>query len=187
MTENELRLLISKSQKDGFRELFRHYYSYVYSVVWRKIRLVGRKEDAEECLSDIFAQIFLHFDEIKPGMLTTYISTVAGRMAIDKYRSLTAMKNRNLNSDELCADVCDDENIEEKTETAQMNKVLLEKIISLGEPDSTIIIHRFYYERTSSEIAKYLGISSVNVRMRLSRSLKRLKKLIINENEESIF
>ena len=120
-------------------------------------------------------------------MLTTYISTVSGRMAIDKYRSLTAMKNRNLNSDELCTDVCDDENIEEKTETAQMNKVLLEKIISLGEPDSTIIIHRFYYESTSSEIAKYLGISSVNVRMRLSRSLKRLKKLIINENEESIF
>ncbi len=187
MTENELRLLIGKSQKDGFKELFGHYYGYVYSIVWRKIRFVGRKEDAEECISDIFAHVFLHFDEIRSGMLTTYISTVSGRMAIDRYRSLIAVKNSFLNSDDFSEDISDEENIEEKTETMQMNKVLLEKICSLGEPDSTIIIHKFYYQRTSSEIAQYLGISSVNVRMRLSRSLKRLKKLILNENEESIF
>ena len=52
---------------------------------------------------------------------------------------------------------------------------MLDKIEELGEPDSTIIIQKFYYNRTSTEIAKMLSMNSAAVRMRCTRALKRLK------------
>lgn len=183
MTEGELRSLISRSHKDGFRELFREYHGYVYSVVWRKIYTVGNREDTEECISDIFAHIFLHFDEIESGKLKTYISTVSGRMAIDRYRRLTAGKNISSEDEEILEFVSSDEDIEFDTENSEQSKRLFDAVCSLGEPDATIIIQKYYYEYTSSEIGKYLGLSPVNVRMRLSRSMKRLKKLLLGDEK----
>ncbi|MCR5480275.1 MAG: hypothetical protein K6F27_10525 [Ruminococcus sp.] len=54
MTESEIRSMIGTSRKEGFRLLFEEYHAYVYHIVWNTIRSVGSKEDAEECVSDIF-------------------------------------------------------------------------------------------------------------------------------------
>lgn len=181
MTEKEIRQRIEKSEKDGFKELFRTYRSYVYSVVWRKIRFAGTKEDAEECLSDIFAQVFLHFGEIEEGKLTTYISMISGRMAVDRYRSLTAKKNIKAEDDSVLEFVSSGDDIQSGSENAEINRILYERIMELGEPDSTIVIHRYYYERTSAEIAGQLNLTASNVRMRLSRALKQLRKTVAEE------
>lgn len=183
MTEGELRSLISRSRKDGFRELFREYRGYVYSIVWKKICSAGTREDAEECISDIFSHIFLHFDEIETGKLKTYISIISGGMAVDKYRSLTAGKNIHSEDDEILESVSSGEDIVFNTENAEQSKRLFDIVQSLGEPDATIIIHRYYYDHTSAEIGKHLGLSPVNVRMRLSRSMKRLKKLLLSDEK----
>lgn len=182
MTESELRELISSSQREGFRELFRCYQTYVYSIVWKKLKYVGRKEDAEECMSDIFTQVFLHFDDIENGSLKAYIGTVAARTAIDRFRSLTARKNILPEDSEILEAVCSDEDIEIKSEHTETCRLILDKIKSLGEPDSDIIIQKYYYDRSSNEIAEYLNITSANVRMRLSRAIKRLKKLLAQDD-----
>ena len=181
MNEKELRQLIEKSEKDGFRELFREYRSYVYSVIWRKIRFAGTKEDAEECLSDIFSQIFLHFNEIENGKLNTYISMISGRMAVDRYRKLSALKNTKTEEKSVPENLSAVDDVQKKAENSEMNRIILEKINELGEPDSTIIIHRYYYERTSAEIAVYLNMSAANVRMRLSRAVKKLRETVTED------
>lgn len=182
MTEGELRALISSSQKDGFRELFRCYKSYVYSIVWSKLKYTGRKEDAEECISDIFTQIFLHFDEIDEGSLKAYTGKVASGMAVDRFRRLTAKKNLLTDGEEISETIPSDEDIEVNSEYTETNRMILEKIKSLGKPDSDIIIQKYYYDRSSDEIASSLDMSPSNVRMRLSRALKRLKKIFSEEN-----
>lgn len=181
MKEDELRKQIFRSEKDGFRNLFIQYQSYVYSIVWRKIKNVGTKEDAEECLSDIFSQIFLHFHEIEEGKLKTYISMISGRMAVDKYRNLTAKKNKSAEDESNLEKIRSDDDIVEGMENSEISRVLYEKILTLGEPDSTIIVDRYYYDLNSSEIAKQLDISASNVRIRLSRALKHLRKAIAEE------
>ncbi|MBQ6632853.1 MAG: sigma-70 family RNA polymerase sigma factor [Ruminococcus sp.] len=54
----------------------------------------------------------------------------------------------------------------------------MKRINELGEPDSTIVTQRYYYDRTSAEIAKELGMRPSAVRMRSARALKRLKKAL---------
>lgn len=181
MTEEELRLLISRSQKDGFKALFQQYQSYVYSIIWGRIRKAGTAEDAEECVSDVFADIFLHFNEIHPGSLQAYIGTIAKRKAVDRYRKLSSDKVIPSEDEELQKFPADAD-IEKDFEISERNRILYEKICLLGEPDSSLIIQKYYYDRKSGDIAKDVGMTPVAVRVRLNRALKRLLKLLKNEN-----
>lgn len=181
MTEEELRLLISRSQKDGFKALFQQYQNYVYSIIWGCIRKTGSLQDAEECMSDVFADVFLNFDKIHTGSLQAYIGTVAKRKAVDRFRRLNSDKSIPSENEEM-EKIPNDTDIEREFEISERNRILYETIHLLGEPDASLIIQKYYYERKSSDIAKSAGMTPVAVRVRLKRALKRLSKLLKNEN-----
>lgn len=181
MTEEELRSLISRSQKDGFKALFRQYQNYVYSIIWGRLRNIGTIEDTEECVSDVFADVFIHFSDIHTGSLQAYIGTAAKRTAVDRYRKLSSGKEI-FSENEYFSSIPDKEDLVNNIEISERNRILYEKINSLGEPDATLIIQKYYYDRKSKDIAKDVGLTPVAVRVRLSRALKRLKKLLTDEN-----
>ncbi len=180
MTDHELRELVSASQEDGFKALFQQYQSYVYTIIWNKLRMVGTAEDAEECISDVFLQVFLHFDEIEEGSLQAYIGTVAKHKAIDYFRKLSNISETSDDQEELL-NIPSDENIEHDVEASLENKLLYEKIGQLGEPDSSILILKYFYHRKSKDIAKQLQLTPIAVRVRLNRALKKLRRLLTNE------
>ena len=178
MTEQELRSRISRSQKEGFRALFEEYKSYVYAVVWNRIGRVGTKEDAEECVSDVFAEIFLHFDEIRPESLHGYVGMIAKRRSIDAYRRLSAREPGISLEEEGMQELAADTDIESDAASNAERRRLLEHIRSLGEPDASILLQKYYYDRSSSEIARSLKLQPAAVRMRASRALKRLRSIL---------
>ena len=178
MTESELRSKISESRKEGFRILFQQYHGYVYAIVWNRICKVGSHEDAEECVSDVFTDIFLQFDQIEDGKLQSYIRTVAKRRAINCFYRLTA-KPVTISMEEMEYDTtASDEDIERDIEQASLRSILLKKVKMLGEPDATIIMMKYYYEAEPAAIAQAVHLSRSAVRMRLSRAMKRLAKLL---------
>ena len=65
-----------------------------------------------------------------------------------------------------------------------MRKVLLSRINELGEPDSVIILQKFYYDRSSAEIAEILSMKASAVRMRAARALKKLKMVLAADGIE---
>jgi len=54
----------------------------------------------------------------------------------------------------------------------------MSKIKELGEPDSTIILQKYYYDRSSGEIAELLSMKAATVRMRAARALDKLRALL---------
>ena len=177
MTESELREQIRCSEKQGFRMLFQEYRAYVYTVVWNRIGAVGSREDAEEAVSDVFADVFLHFGTIREGALQGYIGTVARRTAIDWYRRLSA-HDAPASYEEEVPDIPDKTDIPAEQETAVLRRQILDAVESLGQPDSSIILQKYYYDRNYREIAQALHMAPAAVRMRASRALKRLRKLL---------
>lgn len=180
MTDHELREQVRASQEDGFRALFQQYQSYVYTIVWNQLRTVGTAQDAEECISDVFMQIFLHFEEIQDGSLQAYIGTTARRKAIDYVRKLQSVNGYTEDHEDLSA-VPSDENIEQEVDAFMEHQLLYEKIQELGEPDTTILLLRYFYRRTSKDIAKQIHMTPTAVRVRLNRALKKLRKLLTND------
>ena len=166
-------------QDETYRALFARYGSYVYTIVWNRIRSVGTHEDAEEAVSDVFAALFRNLGKVEEGKLESYLRTLAQRTAVDKYRQLPA--RRELPADDL-AEVQSDEDIEADQERAQLRSRLLEAIRSLGEPDTSIVLYKYFYDCSAGEIGKLVGMSAITVRTRLSRARAKLRKLLSGED-----
>ena len=50
---------------------------------------------------------------------------------------------------------------------------------SLGEPDSTIIVQQYFYERTAKEIANSIGMTAAAVQKRSVRAREKLKDMLM--------
>ncbi len=67
----------------------------------------------------------------------------------------------------------------ERTEAAALSSMesdaLVASVLALGEPDSTILLCRYYFGMRTREIAKKVGMKENTVDQRLRRALAKLK------------
>ncbi|MBP5362143.1 MAG: sigma-70 family RNA polymerase sigma factor [Ruminococcus sp.] len=182
MTDNEFKRLYDKDPNEAQTALFDEYLNYVYAIVYNKLRSCGSREDMEECIGDVFSAVFISYDRSGSfeGDLKGFIGTIASRTAIQMYRKLVRHGDMVYLEDEK-AEIADTEQVETSTERKAMQSTLLRLIKSLGEPDSDIIIRKYYFNMNSHEIAEKHSMSPEAVRMRCSRALKKLKALLADE------
>lgn len=184
MTDSEYRLMMQKSLVKAQRALFDEYFNYVFAVVYNRLKDCASREDIDECVSDVFSDIFLSYDRNSgfDGDLKGFISTIANRKAVNLFHRLVSEKSRLLpaEEDELNR-IPDKTDVQEAAEASEMKRILLRKIGELGEPDSVIILRKYYSNMTSKEIAAEVALSPEAVRVRCGRALKKLKKLLSEE------
>lgn len=181
MTAEEYSALYRKSPDKAYRQLFEEYCGYVYAVVYNKLRSTASREDIEECVSDVFTDIYFNYntESVYKGDMHGYVSTVAKRKAVDMYRRITARSAHYTETDDdSISMIHSDYDIEHDFDRVDSQRQLINAVKSLGEPDSTILIQKFYYDRTSSEIAELLSMKSASVRMRCTRALKKLGEIL---------
>ena len=181
MSDTEIIDLIKNQPVKGRRALFDQFCDYVYVIAAGKIKSCGSREDIEECVSDIFADVYKYVDSKEvEGSLKALVSTIAKRRSIDFFRRLSGGfgKTVSIESDEMY-DIPSNENISENAENKERSRIILNKIKELGEPDSTIIIQQYFYNRTAREIADSVSLTASNVQRRSSRARDKLRKLLI--------
>lgn len=187
MFDSVLLELIKTDKNKGLLHLIDQYTPLVYTVVKSKISSVCTEEDIEETVSDVFNAFYNQADsvDLTRGSIAAYLVTIAKRKAVDVYRK--ASKNHEvalLNDENELIELPDSFNLEDEVQKKELRKILLSVINSLGEPDSAIIIRRFYLGENSKDIALVTGLSEDNVRKRLSRALRKIEKELKGENYE---
>lgn len=181
MTDTQYALLYSVSPANAHTAMFNEYFNYVYSIVFNKLRSCGTKEDIEECVSDVFAAVFEKYEKngFSSGSLNGLIGTIAANKAISYFRSLSSKSKYTAEIDETAlSEISDDELLVENAEKKELKDILLSCVNALGEPDSTMIIQKYYYNMNSSQIAEQHSLTSAGVRMRCARALKKLEKML---------
>ena len=126
-------------------------------------------------------KIYKHIDKNTnfPGDLKSFIGTITRNTAIDAYRSVSQKNKRNISiDDENTEEFGTNERLVENTEKKELSRIILKKIKELGEPDSTIIIQQYYYNRTAKEISQNISMTAAAVQKRSSRARQRLKALL---------
>ena len=73
--------------------------------------------------------------------------------------------------------ISDDIDIEGEIAEDELRREVLNAIKSLGEPDSSILIRKFYFGESSKDIANALKLTVSNVDTRTHRSLDKLRKI----------
>lgn len=157
------------------------YGDYVWTQV---VRLVPRVEDAEEVYQDVFIKVFKHIDRYDAGKASfkTWISRIAYNESISFLRrrsqSMTYFEDN-----ERKAEALSEAEVEEtlgcpNEETVQLIQSAMQHL----PPDEQAIITMYYYNEMSlKEIAFVTESIPTTIASKLSRTRKKLCKLIKNE------
>lgn len=179
INDAELLNLIKDDAEAGIAKLIDVYSGYVYAIVRNRLYGVCTPEDIEEAVSDVFADVYRRRFEIDLSVspLKAFVSTLAKRTAIDRYRRATSSPVLVSQDDEEngLSDISSGEDIEENAVEREEREALIAAVKSLGEPDSTIVLRKFWLGETSYEISRAVSLSQNAVTKRLARALKKLK------------
>jgi len=137
--------------------------------------VLGRqsREEIEECVSDAFLAVYQRRNalDFSKGSVKAYLCATARNLAIDRLNRRVRSAAEPL--DEFAASP-------EQTDSAALANLekseLIRRVKSLGEPDSTILICRYYFNMRTREIAQRVGLKENAVDQRLRRALIKLKQ-----------
>ena len=188
MTDSELRKLMHQSAEKGRCALFDEYCAYVYAIAAMKLKSCASREDVEECVSDIFAEVYRACctDNGYDGDLKGIIGIIARRTATDYFRRLSAKSGRTVPIDDTAGELRSAEDVAENAERSEIGRILRGCIAALGEPDTTIITQQYYYGRTVREIAAALKMTDSAVQKRSTRARAKLKEMLAEKGVEEI-
>ena len=81
MTHAEYRMLLKTDASRAKRAVFDEYFNYVYVIVFNRLRSCGSREDIDECVSDVFVEIFSAYAPEMPltGDIKGFIGVIAAR------------------------------------------------------------------------------------------------------------
>lgn len=175
MTDDALTALLREQPERGMEALIRTYSGYVYIIVKNKLLGVGTHEDIEETVSDVFVQFYRWMQQHEmSGSIRPLLAVMAKRHAINRYYALTRQP------------LCDsyESLLTEPADTAiapEDSVMLMQTVKALGEPESEIVLRRYYFGQSSAEIGAALGLKPNTVDQKLSRSLKKLRVYFSDE------
>ncbi|MBR2289215.1 MAG: sigma-70 family RNA polymerase sigma factor [Clostridia bacterium] len=173
----ELSREIFEYMVDGKLDLDRvvdEFSPYVRTVIGNMSMGLLKQEDIEEILVDTF---FVLWKSVESGKriypLDGFIAGITRNLVKEKLRKFRAIEN--IEDYENLISIYEDETyFEERQEIA----VLTEKMKELKEVDITIL-NLFYFERKAiKDIAKEVGLTEANVKQRLHRIRKKIRKEI---------
>ncbi|MBO6140638.1 MAG: sigma-70 family RNA polymerase sigma factor [Ruminococcus sp.] len=171
MEDKKLIELLKASPQKGLSEIVMSYSPYVYKIAFTKLRDICTKEDIEEAVSDVFLKFY------QSGMACGFeLRSVRGLLAVIAARHCTDIFRSRCNGFETVA-LSELENVLAVTDTTD-GKALIDAVKSLGEPDSSIFIRKYYLGQKNKDIAKELKMRQGTVNTRISRGLDKLRKIL---------
>jgi len=182
LSDGELLQLLKTKPEKALDKMINIYGGLVYTIASDKLSFICSKEDIEECVSDVFYEVYRHREliDLEKGSLKAFIAVIAKRKAIDIYRSLKNKNSKVVSLDDILYEttVTEKTNIEQVVEAKEDQAALVKEIKALGEPDSEIFIRKYYFGQSTRLIAQALGIKENTIDKKVSRGLVKLRGLL---------
>ena len=175
-------LVHAAKQEDqhAFRQLLDLHWNELYGFM---IKRTENENDAEDlCLqafSKAFDKIETYNDEFT---FSTWLTSIAKNLHVDLIRKEKTRLHQSTDVDEVGRDVIDETlGPEDQLIRSQNLDKLLQQVRSLKPIYRDVIQLRFFQELSHKEMAKQLGLSLSNVKVRLLRAKKLLAEIINNK------
>lgn len=184
MEDAELLHALLKTPQKGCELLLHDYTGLVLAIVRRKLSDRSPQEH-EELVSDILFTFYQKREQIdlSRGSIRSLLVTMTARMCIDYYRKQKSIPDTlDIDADTPIADTAPTP--EEHALLSERKIRLMQAIRALGEPDSSIIIWKFYFGETAQAIAKRLSMRTKTVEMRISRAKEKLRGLLGGDEDD---
>ena len=155
-----------------FKEQFLPYHAKLYRVAFR---LMGNTQDAEDMVQEAYLKLWKKRNELPSNIqnLEAYCVTLVKNSCYDTLR-LSRMEEDNHSPEEL--NISGSINIAFELERKDEVNQVIKLINQLPKQQQQIILMHDVEEKPYEEIAKTTGLSSVNIRVILSRARKKIRE-----------
>ena len=178
MTETDLIAGLRRQSPKAQQETIDRYGREVFAQV---VRLVAVTENAEEVYQDVFMKVFSNIGQhdAERASLRTWISRIAYNEAVSflrrKRMPVVYFEDRGHETDKLSDAEVDETLGHANAETVQLIRAALKHLL----PEERALVTMFYYEeRSLKEIADITESIPTTVASRLSRTRKKLCRII---------
>lgn len=175
MQEKNIIDAIKAGDEQAMQKIICRYSRLLWSIVGAALSQVGTTEDMEECVADVFIDLWEHpqkYDESR-GSLKAWLSVIARNKAIDRYRQKTKIQTIPL-EETVLAQMGVEPEMENREE-------LQEALAELTEEEKEILLRRYVYQQKPKEMAVALGLSVKQIENRLYRIKAKMRKQMEQE------
>ena len=169
--EKIIELYFARSET-AIAETERKYNGYCTSLAYR---ILASFEDTEECVSDVYLNVWNTIPPTRPGSLKAFVGRITHNLALNRYRSRKAQKRSALTEvlEELdIPDLEEPGDVLERKELARQISVFLRTLPSMKQE---IFLLRYYQYAPLSAIRQRTGLKEDRISTELYRMRKKLK------------
>lgn len=155
-----------REYRDGSEEAFGILYEKYSSAVFGFIKKRLRESEAEDFYQKVWRQLHEKRSLYKDQPFAPWLFVMMRNLLVDEYRSLARRSEREV-KDELI----------EKIYSKNESDVDLEELLLRLPAETRDLVRKYYLEGVSyDELESETGLSQTNLRQRLSRALRGLRK-----------
>jgi RNA polymerase sigma-70 factor (ECF subfamily) len=173
MDDKKLLKLIREKPSEGLGEIIREYSGLLTAIV---MRVLKNPQETEECVADTFISLWKNIHTVKKAdSLKAYLICIARNNAIDRYRKFKNENTVSIDSIENFEIIADDD-VELLVVKNEFMEELQKIIMQIPELDREIFMRKYFLFESVREIAKNLNLTEIQVKDRLYRVRKQIKK-----------
>lgn len=174
----ELKSLVQKAQK-GDREAFSEIYKLYFAKIYKYCKFnTNDDSEAQDICQETFVKAWKNikkFDSERPDWsIQAFLFTIARNLIIDGSR-----RKKELHLEEYL-EIETNEDFYENIDRKNNIDLVKEALSKLEEIERQIIILRYFEEMDTKQIANILGIKDGALRVRLHRTMDKLKQITQN-------
>ncbi len=176
MNDEKIILAIKDRDEKAMAAVINKYSRLLWSVASAVLANAASAQDVEECVADVFIQLWQFSDKYDPakGKLSSWLSMVTRTKAIDKYRQIVSKAEVPLDE----AIVCRKAEVLPEIIKKEQKSLLWEAVGNLEEPEKEIVMRRYYFEQKPREIAIALDLPKKQVENRLYQAKRKLREML---------
>lgn len=180
MEDRDIIELYFQRNEKAIESTDKKYGQFCYTIA---NRILENHHDSEECVNDTWLHAWNTIPPQRPDSLRLFVGRIARNLAFDKYKQQYRLKRGGgivtIALDEIAEIVSDTEDLElnEKNLMCAVNVFLR----SINERDRNIFLNRYFYMKTSKEIAQKYRLKEDNVQKILYRTRTKLKEYLIDK------
>ncbi len=163
-----------------FEDIYKTYYTKVFRYI---LKHTDTKEDAEDITSRVFMSCYQNFSSYDPekSSESTWLFVISKNALKNYYRD----KKSDIHIDDPdFPEPTAEEDFNKAVEYVEIRKILAKALEELEIDNRKIVVLKYFRNKSHREIAELLGLSEVNVRVKLNRSLKKIRTYFEKNNIE---
>lgn len=182
MTDEAIVDLYFRRDEQAIQETMDRYHSYLLKVAEQ---ILGDRQDAEECVNDVYQTAWESMPDYRPEVLSAYLVKITRQKSIDRLRY--RQREKRLGSEyavsfEELGDVIEDERSAVPGPDDNLLKEAIARFLRDLPADARhLFLGRYFYFDSLKDTAAYCGMSESKAKSMLHRTRRKLKAFLKKE------